>query len=158
MIGVKVTGGAALGRALAQLTERMGKKTLRNALMTGGEIIRKSASRHAPHAPGAPDLRENIGINPVKRLPQDAQAAVVVGPTKGFGYGLPQELGTRRHPAHPFMRPAFDGEGQNALGAIRQELQRELLGSARAVASTGSEVFAEDDGPDILAGPGGGLL
>lgn len=157
MIGVKVTGGPELGRALAQLTERMGKKTLRAALMVGGEVIRKAGSSHAPHAPGTPDLRENIGMNPVRRLPEDAHAAVVVGPTKGFAYGLPQELGTVHHPAHPFMRPAFDTEGQNALGAIRQELQRELLGSARAVAQTGSEVFADDE-PDVMAGPGGGGL
>jgi HK97 gp10 family phage protein len=159
MIGFKVTGGPELGRALAQLTERMGKKTLRNALMTGGEVIRKAAAAKAPYDPSTPkDIRDNIVKSPARKVPEGEHAAVAVGPARGFAYGLAQEVGTKRHAAQPFMRPAFDTEGPNALGAIRQELQRELLGSARNVAQGASESFSEDDGPEIIGGPGGGLL
>lgn len=156
-IAMKFDGGTALDKALGNLTKRMGTRVMRGALLSGAEVIRRRAAQNAPYAPGPPDLRDNIGKNYVRRT--DEQAAVAVGPVRGFAYGLPQELGTRKHAAQPFMRPAFDTEGQNALGAIRQDLQRELLGSARNVAQGSTEVFIENnDGPLVIGGPGGGLL
>lgn len=114
-----------LAANLASLSTRVSRKIAREALEEGGEPIRRRASTLAPHEPGPPDLRENIGISPAK---SEDLAAVAIGPTKGFAYGFPQEVGTARHAAQPFMRPAFDSEGPKALGIIGQALWRELAG------------------------------
>lgn len=125
---MRFEGGEELARALDTLSVRISQKIMREALGVGGEPIRRTASRLAPYEPGPPDLRENIGMSNARPREAGDIAAIAIGPTKGFAYGLPQELGTRHHAAHPFMRPAFDAEAPKALGLIGQELWRQLAG------------------------------
>lgn len=117
-------GGDELARNLATMSPRVSKRVLLEALMVGAEPIRRRASSNAPHDPGAPDLRNNIVVSTV-RVPGVA-AAVAIGPSKEFFYGLFNELGTVHQGARPFLRPAFDSEGVAALGPIGQELWRAL--------------------------------
>lgn len=60
-------------------------------------------------------------------------AEMHVGPEYGRNsrVGALQEFGTKNHPPHPFMRPAFDAEGGAALEIIKRELGGEI---AKAVA------------------------
>ncbi len=128
MVSMRFEGGEEIAKALDQLSVAVQKKVMRDMLYAGGELIRKAASRNAPHRSGAPDLRDHIGMSPISWKDADASdvASIKIGPTKGFAYGLPQEIGTRHHPAHPFMRPAFDTEAAKTLSVIREEAWRVL--------------------------------
>lgn len=160
-VSMRFEGGAQLAAGLAQLSTRLSRTVLNKALMEGAEPIRKQTSVNAPHDPTTPkDIKDNIVAAPVR---SEEQAAVAVGPRRGFAYGLPNEVGTAKQPARPFVRPAFDSEKEKALGAVNLALRRELirrdvLSSARTTAQGASEAFSEPESPPIIGGPGGGLL
>lgn len=130
---VQFEGGDELAKALDSLSTRVSRPLLREALLDAGEPMRLAASQLAPYEPGSPDLKANIGINAVKST---EMAAVAVGPTRDFFYGLFQEFGTSRHGAQPFMRPAFDTEAPKALTILARELWRLLAakGIGRVIA------------------------
>jgi HK97 gp10 family phage protein len=148
MFTMRIEGGAQLAKALDQLSVRLSKKIVREALAEGGELIRKRASTLAPYAPGPPDIRENIGMNIARR--SEEMAALVIGPVKGFAYGLPQEIGTIHHAAHPFMRPAFDEQAPKALTTIGQALWRELASRGVSRSETLHLPIETPDGGDVL--------
>lgn len=50
------------------------------------------------------------------------QAEVWVGPSKRAASAWPQELGTINHPAHPFLRPAFDATRARVAETLAFEL------------------------------------
>lgn len=142
-IQMRFEGGKELAEELAKLPSRVGRRMLIQALKDAAEPMRERASRSAPHEPGAPDLRENIAISVTQRIPDseggsrrrdDTEAAVAMGPTKGFFYGFFQEFGTVHHGAQPFMRPAFDHGASPALDAIRASMWQAL--AARGVIRT----------------------
>lgn len=122
---VRVEGGAELARNLNSLSTRLSRQIQLDALIEAAEPIRKSASTYAPVEAGKPDLADNIGISPVRG---GDEASVVVGPTRGFFYGMFQEFGTTRHGAKSFMRPAFDSMAKTSLGIFGAALWRELAG------------------------------
>lgn len=132
-VTVRFEGGDELAANLAKLSIPLSKKIMREALTEAGEPIRAMAARLAPHHPGAPDLRDHIGIGPVR---SSEQGAVAVGPTREFYYGFFQEFGTRHNRAHAFMRPAFDIQAPKALGILGQALWREL--AARGISRSAS--------------------
>lgn len=125
-------GGEELAKALADLSTRVQRKVMREVLIEAAEPIRKHAASIAPHAPGAPDIKANIGISIPSRSHvvdiKSETAVVAIGPTKGFAYGLPLELGTVHMAAQPFMRPAFDVAASQALQIVSDATWRELAG------------------------------
>lgn len=162
-LSIQFDGGAALVAGLRSLAQRPRQGIALKALKAGAEPIRATSASNAPRSADAPHIREHIGVMATRAKTFDADAAIVVGPTTGFAYGLPQEVGTYRHPAHPFMRPGFESQKGVALGAInlvmRGELiRRDVLTSSRAVPQGSSEVFGPDDTPGVVGGPGSGLL
>lgn len=129
MVSMRFEGGQELARALAGLSTRLSKSLQRDALMEGAEPIRASAERNAPRDPGAPDLADNITAAPLRATAGRGDAAVGIGPTaRAFFYDYFQEMGTARHAAHPFYRPALDGESPTAIPIIGQAMWRELAG------------------------------
>ena len=153
-------GGEDLARNLLTLSKAVRRRVLFEALEEVGEPIRRRMSQLAPHAPGAPDLRANIGMSRIRRVgsveggrwesTDEHQAAIAIGPTKGFAYGLPQEYGTRFHGAQPFARPAFDEGAPKALPELAAILWREL-------AARGLSRLVSVNAP-ISSPRGGGLL
>lgn len=157
----RLEGGEALAAALNALPDRVRGTTLRAALMEAAEPMRATAARLAPYAPGAPDLKANIGISRATRIGSvgggrwrakvEGEEAVAVGPTQKFFYGLFQEYGTTRHGAQPFLRPAFDAEAGQAVRILAARLWTAL--AARGVSRPGVA-----SGP-VTGGAGGtGLL
>jgi hypothetical protein len=77
-----------------------------------------------PHTSGARNLKTNILVSGTLSKSQKAdhekQSAMerYVGPATRAFHGFFQELGTARHAAHPFLRPAFDGNWPRALELI----------------------------------------
>jgi HK97 gp10 family phage protein len=137
MLTLRFEGGAELAKTLDQLSTRVQKTVMRDALTDGSEPIRSRGEQLAPHEPGPPDLRDNIGVSTARVVHPGDIAAVKIGPTKGFAYGLLQELGTSRHAAQPFMRPAF-GEAPKSLSIIGASLWRALLSRGFGSSRTGS--------------------
>lgn len=117
-ISVRFEGGKEIAEALHKLSERANKRVSTEVLQIGAEPIRETAARLAPRRAPAPDLADNIVIA-TQRARESETAAVSVGPSKGFGYGLPQEVGTAFHAAQPYLRPAFDARMSAALDRIR---------------------------------------
>lgn len=125
MFSMRMEGGDQLAANLAQLSTRLSKSILREALLDGGEPIRTLVARNAPREPGAPDLADHIVIAAVRD--QESQASVGIGPdSKQFFYDWFQEFGTARHGAQPMYRPALDEKAPAALDIIGQELWRQL--------------------------------
>ena len=125
MVTLTFTGGKELAEALDKLSLRKQGALLREVLAEAGEPIRRTARAIAPRRAPAPDIADNIVIS---RAQTTDQAAVKIGPAKGFAYGLPLELGTHRMSAHPYLRPAFEANRDRALEIVREALWRELAG------------------------------
>lgn len=125
MITFKVEGGKELAAALAKLPLRLSKRMLRDGLTEAAEPMVRAARAHAARRAPAPDIADNIGVSTAKT---EDQAAIKVGPVKGFAYGLPLELGTAKMSPKPFLRPAFDTNAQRAIGIMNAAIWRELAG------------------------------
>lgn len=125
-VSLKVEGGRELAQALSQLSARVSKKVLIEALLAGAELIRAKAAQLAPRDPGQPDLADHLVAARVRD--RDGLPTVAIGTTRPFFYDYFQEFGTPHHPAQPFYRPAFEGEAPRALGVIGQEIWRQLAG------------------------------
>lgn len=145
MFAVRFEGGEELAKVLASLSPRLGKQVLREALFAGGEPMRAESGRRAPREPGAPDMADHIGMAALRD--RENMATIGIGPDdKAFFYDLFQELGTARHGAQPFYRPAFDANIEKSLGIIGQELWRQLTARGFGVRTTSA--------PTLVSGPG----
>jgi HK97 gp10 family phage protein len=148
MITMSFEGGTELAKELDRLSTRLSKPIVRGALAEGGAPIQKRMGQLAPHEPGPPDIRDNIGMNIARR--SEEMAALVIGPVKGFAYGLPQEIGTIHHAAQPFARPAFDEQAPKAIPIIGQALWRELAARGVSRSETLHLPIETPDGGDVL--------
>lgn len=126
-ISMKFEGGAELARALGSLSTRVSKGIQRDALRDAAEPMRREMAVLAPHEPGTPDLRDTMTISNARGADAN-EIAVAVGPSRAGFYGSFQELGTSRHSAQPFARPAFDAKAPQALRILSDVLWRELAG------------------------------
>lgn len=149
MFSMKVEGGAEFAKAIRELSPSRERGLLNKMLLKAAEPIRSRAEELAPVEAGKPDLRDNILAKAVsdkeiadpeamgKRLREDTESVVAVGPAKDSFYGFFQEYGTAKHGAQPFMRPAFDEKGPQALTIFQQDIWAWLRQrSERAGAST----------------------
>jgi HK97 gp10 family phage protein len=123
---LRLTGGDQLASALLGLSSRLSLSVVNAALREGGEPMRASAAEHAPRAPGAPDIADNVVMSPVRQTEKHG-TGVAIGPSKDFFYGTFQEFGTAHHGANPFMRPAFDGTSRQVVGLVGSALWRALI-------------------------------
>jgi HK97 gp10 family phage protein len=124
MIAMKLNGGPDLAKALNALSDELKPKVLLEGLKTAAEPMRDEMARLAPRGPEAPHLADSMTISRTTkiegvRLTED-EVAVAVGPAKDFYYGYFHEFGTVKMRARPFMRPAFDGQGESALQSLAQ--------------------------------------
>ena len=145
---VTTSGFAELEKALGEIAKHTTRRAVaRRALTNAGEPIRALAQDLAPDDPNtrAPqDLKQSIAISSRQksgratkyRKESDQEVVVHIGPTKeGYPQAIMQEFGTRHHPAHPYMRPAWDAEGgDKALARIGRELGSEIEKAAARAA------------------------
>lgn len=134
---LRFEGGQELAANLADLSTRMQKGILLEALKQGGEPIRAHAAGNAPRSDEPPHVGDHIVVGSVRS--KGSGASVAIGPSRDFEeraniYPIMQEVGTVHHEPQPFLRPAFDSRGQQALGVIKQGIWFELL--KRGIGST----------------------
>src|SRR5262245_59948169 len=151
-------GGPEMNRILNRLAEHLRKEILYKMLFVAGEPIRSRMAQMAPRgseehrpdqAPG--HLADNIGISPVTRPVNVAgmsfdpdnpsRAAVAIGPTAAYFWGVFLEFGTVRMGAKTFARPAFDSQRDDAfdeLGDQFWDAMQEVLPTTPSPGGTGT--------------------
>lgn len=131
-VGVSIEGGEELRRKLGDLADAVAGDALLQAMMAGGEVVRREAIARAPQKEGT--LRRNIVVRKSGRPKRD-RAAVSVGPNRKAAHGIPLELGHRLvrngkvvgHVApRPYLRPALDSKKGEATKAVGDELRLQI--------------------------------
>jgi HK97 gp10 family phage protein len=142
MVEMKVTGLDALHDKLLELQAELAIKALAQAARKAFKPVLEAAKDGVPIWSGA--LRDAIKLT-VKK-PKDGDAVVVVGlyvsSKSAYATGeLPParrwhfiELGTANLAAHPYLRPALDGQASTVLDGLKTELAKSI---ARAVKKGG---------------------
>jgi HK97 gp10 family phage protein len=110
-IRVEITG---IEEALRTLDNAVRPEALRAGLHAAAFFVEGQAKLKAPVDTGF--LRNSIQVGEVTAV----QAIVAVGAE----YGLYQEMGTRFMPAHPYLRPALEGNRERIAQIIRDAIQR----------------------------------
>ena len=123
LVKVTITGEKELNRRIQQLTSKLGKEALVDAVLAGAEIIRADASFRAPRKTGF--LSEHIDKRVSER--KTGRVMVDIGPTKKAWYGLFPELGTVHYPARAYLRPAIDENQDQVVAAVKDRLNQELI-------------------------------
>ena len=144
---VKLEGVADLKRALAEAAADIRKKAVRGALREAGKVIQGAARGLAPvlmvatpiRKPGT--VRKNIVVRASKFARQAGNEGVYIN-VRGIrgkarvsrlgkaGAKNPNdpyywkflEFGTKKMPARPFLRPAADSKGEEAISKFMQSV------------------------------------
>lgn len=127
-----------LTRALGELPKTTARNTLKRVLVKAAKPIEDAAETNAPKLTGR--LTRSIVTGTRLTRPQARQAKkdgkffaeVHVGTADPAG--IPQEFGTFKESAQPFMRPAWEANKDGALKIIKDELGTEIEKSAARLA------------------------
>jgi HK97 gp10 family phage protein len=136
---LRFEGGEKLAKALGELSTRVSKGIMRDALIAGAaEPMQQTAISMVARAPGAPDLANHIVISTARA--EGPTAAVAMGPSiekrpepgrkKPISYSLQGrylEFGTARTKMRAFMRPAFDQNASKSIPAIASALWHAII-------------------------------
>jgi HK97 gp10 family phage protein len=134
-ITIRVEGAREIEAALKELGVRASNRVLRSALMRAGTVLQRAARENAPQPGSADDpfatgaLRKAI----TKRLrrARPGKQELLVGierPRSRIAHLV--EFGTSRMAAEPYLRPALDEQGHEAVEVLRQAM---VVGIAREV-------------------------
>jgi HK97 gp10 family phage protein len=136
---VKIEGLRELKTALRELPDSTAKNVIRRVLKKAGKPIADAAQARVPVDFG--DLKKSIGVSTKlsrrqkgthrKGGPNDVEVFVGTGSHPSAHM---QEFGTRKHPAQPFMRPAWDATKKAALAGIKADLWQEIKKAAERLA------------------------
>ncbi len=117
-IQVTLKGADILSRQLKQL-EKAGLKARKRALLAAGNVIRDAARARVRVRTGK--LRGTIFT---KINPEGTEAKI--GPSKRGYYGVFLELGTKKMPAYPFLKPAYENSREEAIAKLAEAEREEL--------------------------------
>lgn len=126
MIDVKVKMNAEeIVMNLEKLEKKIQKKFVRKAMREGAKVLLNEARARVPVR--TENLKKSLGIN---TRTKKGNIEMYVSPRKGGKYdgyyGLFVELGTKKMSARPFLRPAFEAKGEEAVKVFRNTLKRLL--------------------------------
>lgn len=122
MPDIRITGLDELDRKFKSLSAVAQVKTLRKALQAAGKVIRDEASRLAPKDTGA--LAKNMTMR-LRNVDLNS-GQIDIGPSREQFYGMFQELGTAFMSPHPFLNPAIQNKGQEALDVMKEKMRSEI--------------------------------
>lgn len=144
---VKVEGLRELEAALAELPKATARNTLRRVLKRAAEPVQEEAQANAPVATGRLKVSIVVGTKLTRRQQRDAKkegkffSEIHVGTSNEAA--VPQEFGTVNMSAHPFMRPAWEGNKAKTLDIISGELGAEIEKSAARLARKAAKLAAK---------------
>jgi HK97 gp10 family phage protein len=108
-VKVVIEGADKIVKKLKEMDDAAGD-VLMKAAMEGGKIVLEEAKRNCPVDTGA--LRESLKLTKDKQTKK--KATVKIDFDKSLKYGTHVELGTKYHPAQPFLRGSVD-ENQSEI-------------------------------------------
>lgn len=124
----KIEGGKELDAALRKLGIDLERKIAKSAVRAGATVIAKQAILNAPSDEG--DLKKSIKVVTRSKRTGDAVASVVTRSGKKWSakrmnawYASMVEFGTEKSAAQPFLRPALDVKGAEAIKAMSKKIQ-----------------------------------
>jgi len=133
MSGFGVFGFRALDQKLRQLERGPGRKAVVSVLRKGANRIAAEERVLVPVRSG--DLRRSITVttSPGFTLPEAENDIIIfVGPKRGAGsIAHLVEWGTFRTAAHPFVQPALDKRGPEAIGIVVTGLEKLVRGMVK---------------------------
>lgn len=120
MSRVTVEGDKELMKQLASLMKRAEGPGMVLVMAAGSAVVAEAVKAKTPRDTGK--LHDSI------RVVVEAKGNKVLGHigTDVF-YGLFQEKGTRKMPAHPFLRPGLDSAEDDARREMAAELKRHVI-------------------------------
>ncbi|MGF7429586.1 HK97 gp10 family phage protein [Thermoanaerobacterium thermosaccharolyticum] len=115
---VEVIGSKEILFKLRSL-EEASSEILEKAASSAAEVVKDAASKKAPRRTG------KLARSMVYKTKEKSKTGVeiVIGPDKDAFYGLFHEYGTSKMPAHPFLRPALDENGEKIKRTIANKLK-----------------------------------
>jgi len=119
-VTIKISGALELEKKLKDLGPVPARKLGGKALKAGGEIIADMARVLAPVRTGALESSITVVTSPAK---SDREVGAAIGfrrPVSSRAHFT--EFGTSHSAAEPFMRPAFDVKGEDAVAVIGHQL------------------------------------
>lgn len=132
MAGQFVFGSAEIERLLRQMPEKVAKKVTIAGLRAGARVLVKGMKARVPVRTGA--LRESITVSAAAKVTA-GRGLVSVGFRKPVSRRAHlTEFGTEHSPAEPFIRPAIDQDGAEAIRAIGEALGRGIAREAGKLA------------------------
>ena len=108
-VKVEIDGAEKIIKKLKAMDDAAGD-VLMKAAMEGGKIVLEEAKRNCPVDTGT--LRESLKLTKDKQTKK--KATVKIDFDKSLKYGTHVELGTKYHPAQPFLRGSVD-ENQSEI-------------------------------------------
>jgi len=108
---------------VVKLLEEMGQKAeevLAKAAEAGGRVALSEARRRCPVKTGR--LRASLTLTQGRKTPARANVRIEHGRKEYYGKFV--ELGTRKQPARPFLRPAVDENKKRVSEAVTEEIGR----------------------------------
>lgn len=142
-MSIKFEGGRELQQALAAVADATGKNTqgkaaMRRALTEAGKITQTAAKANAPVLTGRLQLSINVGTKLTRRqarmVRKAGKSAVEVYVGTSDSAAVPQEFGTFKERAQPFMGPAWDSTQDAVLEKIKTEAWTQIEKTAQRVA------------------------
>ncbi|GGO90817.1 HK97-gp10 family putative phage morphogenesis protein [Stakelama pacifica] len=136
---VELSGFKELDAALAKFSKSTERALLRRVATRALEPFVTEAKRLAPVASG--NLRDSITIgtkltgNARREARRDPPDGVRVFAGTADREAVPNEFGTVRAPAQPFMRPAWDTTSNLVLARVMDDLADEIDRTAQRVAA-----------------------
>ncbi|MBF0438308.1 MAG: HK97 gp10 family phage protein [Magnetococcales bacterium] len=143
---VTVEGLSELSNALRQMSVRLQANGVAAAIYAAAAIIRNQAKANAPVQTGT--LKRAIYASKDRSKTTTTTKAMIVGVRKGKKlrtvnsrgrntsrdayYADWVEFGTKKTPAQPFLRPAFESTKEEALGALKTRLSKAVDDARRA--------------------------
>ena len=126
MIDIEVMGMEDVLKKLKILPERIQKNVVAGAIRAGASLVAKEMKANAPKDSGG--LRKSIGV--VKRKTNNKNIILfTVAPRVKKNHGFLAhffEYGTSKMAAQPFMRPAFEAKGKEAIDATKKYMIKRI--------------------------------
>ena len=126
---IKIENLTALQRDFSNLTSKMQRAVLRDALRSAARPVVASAKSKVPTRTGA--LKR--GIAQRVSVKASGKAEAIIGFDRKQFYGRFAELGTSKMAARPFLRPALDESQQKIEQAFVEAINRGINSKTAAL-------------------------
>lgn len=123
-VSVKIEGLKELEEALLDRSVKHARQGMRAGLESAGEFMRISQARRVPSRSGF--LARNI-VKKIRLSTKLDEGDVSIGPSRSAYYGQFNEFGSiHNRPPEPFMRPAFEEDGETMVEYFARKLKEAL--------------------------------